>query len=152
MLCVKTMVKDSEIAGVGLFAAQDIKKGDVVWQFTPETCATFTEIQINELTKSYHKQDIHIILYFLTYCYYQKNLNSLIYCLDNGRYVNHADKPNLGSPLEKPDGWKYSMALRDIKNGEELTENYNTYDACAWLDDLCRTYGIIHFQLEACRN
>lgn len=151
MLRVKTVVKHSQIEGVGLFADQNIKKGEAVWQFTPETCATFTEQQIKELTNSHHKPEIPIILYYLTYCYYQKNLNSLIYCLDNGRYVNHAERPTLGNPQDPPlngKGWQYSVALRDIEKGEELTENYNTYDPCEWLDDLCRNFGIIHYQLE----
>ena len=97
------------------FTNQNIKKGEVVWQFTPETCATFTEEQFKELTKSYHKSEAPVVLHYLTYCYYQKNLNSLIYCLDNGRYVNHAEYPNLGSDFEMPNGWQYSVALRDIK-------------------------------------
>lgn len=149
MLNAKTTVRQSEIAGVGLFAEQDIKKGEIVWQYTPETCAIFTETQMRELLKSFHKTENAIVHYYLTYCYYVKEINSLIYCLDNGRYVNHSDHPNMEGALDIPNSWQYSFALRDIKKGEELTENYNVYDNCEWLEELCKAHAITHYEFEA---
>lgn len=150
MLLVKTMVKSSAIAGMGLFADQDIKKGDIIWKYTPETCNLFTQEQFQVLLNSFHKTEKELIKYYLTYTYYQRFLNGVVLCLDNGRFVNHSDEPNLAGPSHLPAdvAWQYSVALRDIQKGEELTENYNTYDAAEWLDDLCRKYEVYHFQLE----
>lgn len=150
MLLVKTLVKQSAIAGVGLFADQDIKRGDIVWQYTPETCATFTQEQFQVLVNSFHKTEKQLIHYYLTYTYYQSFMNSLIFCLDNGRFVNHSEQPNLATPsyLPRELGWQYSVALRDIERGEELTENYNTYDQADWIDDLTKRYGVYHFQAQ----
>lgn len=150
MLLVKTVVKSSPIAGVGLFADHDIKKGDIVWQYTPETCATFTQDQFQVLVDSFHKTERQLIQYYLTYTYFQSFMSSMILCLDNGRFVNHSDQPNLaGSSFMPSDkAWQYSIAQCDIKKGEELTENYGTYDSSPWLDDLCRRYGIIHYVPE----
>lgn len=152
MLLVKTIVKSSSIAGMGLFADQEIKKGDIVWKYTPETCTIFTQEQFQVLLNSFHKTEREIIRYYLTYTYYQKFLNGVVFCLDDGRFVNHADDPVLAGPTHlSPDvAWQYSVALRDIKRGEELTENYNTYDSSNWLDKLCQQYEVFHFQPEVC--
>jgi uncharacterized protein len=150
MLLVKTVVKQSVIAGVGLFADQDIKRGDIVWQFTPETCATFATEQFQVLIDSFHKTEKQLIQYFLTYTYYQRCINSLIFCLDDGRFVNHSEHPNLASPLHlsRELGWQCSAALDDIKRGEELTENYRSYDSSDWLDALCKRYEVYHYEQE----
>jgi hypothetical protein len=55
---------------------------------------------------------------------------------DDGRFFNHSAKPNiaLGSVLTATgltaaDGARSSYALRDIRPGEELLDDYNTYGA-----------------------
>lgn len=150
MLLVKTKVKQSAIAGVGLFADEDIKEGTPVWQFTPETCSVLTKEQIQAFTSSFHKTEKEIMQYLLTYSYYQAKLNGVILCLDDGRFVNHSETPNLIAPLNMASGmgWQYSIASRDIKKGEELTEDYRTYDNTEWLNDLCHQYNIFHYQPE----
>lgn len=150
MLLVKTMVKSSAIAGMGLFADENIKEGTPVWQYTPETCNVITKQQFTALLQSFHKTEKQLIQYYLTYTYYQEKLNGLILCMDNGRFVNHSENPNLKGPASMPksDSWQYSVACRDIKKGEELTEDYRTYDSSEWLDELCHKYDIFHYQLE----
>lgn len=151
MLLVKTIVKSSSIAGMGLFADENIKEGTNVWQYTPETCNVITKEQFQILLQSFHKTEKQLIQYYLTYTYYQAKLNGMILCLDNGRYVNHSEKPNLVGPsyLSKDNAWQYSVASRDILKGEELTEDYRTYDSSEWLDELCERYGIFHYQLNS---
>lgn len=147
MLLLKTVVKPSSIAGVGLFADQDIKEGDIVWQYTPDTCIIYTEKQFQSLLESFHKTERQVIQYYLTYSYYQKYLEGLIFCLDNGRFVNHSEQPNLAGPSNVPLelAWQFSVALRDIEKGEELMENYETYDSSEWLEEVCRCYAICHY-------
>jgi uncharacterized protein len=150
MLLVKTVVKPSSIAGVGLFADEEIKEGTPVWQYTPETCIVLTKPQFQELLQSYHKTEKELINYYLIYSYYQAKLNGMILCLDNGRFVNHSENPSLKAPMNLPkeNAWQYSVAARDIKKGEELTEDYRTYDTSEWLDDLCQKYEVFHYQME----
>lgn len=149
MLLVKTVVKPSKIAGVGLFADEDIKAGTTVWQYTPETCTVFTLQQFQKLIQSFHKTERQIIQYYLTYSYYQAYLNGLIFCLDNGRFVNHSEQPNLdASHLPRELSWQFSVACCDIQKGEEITENYCTYDSSDWLRDLCQRYDVFQHQLE----
>jgi uncharacterized protein len=49
---------------------------------------------------------------------------------DNGRFVNHSDAPSSGAGVNGR--LLYSVALRDIAAGEEITEDYATYDECPW--------------------
>lgn len=146
MLLVKTMVRPSKIAGMGLFADQDIQQGSIVWQYTPDTCMTLNAAQCGVFVDSFHKTEQHIIHYYLTYSYYESHLGQIILCLDNGRFVNHSSQPICGRSLNMPasTAWQYSVALRDIAKGEELTEDYRSYDTVAWLSELYVRYGICH--------
>jgi len=71
---------------------------------------------------------------FTKYAYYSKELDSLVLCLDNARYVNHAAEPNSGATIDFDP--LISIALKDIMEGEEILENYNNYEDCSWLDIL----------------
>jgi uncharacterized protein len=63
--------------------------------------------------------------------------------------VNHSNEPNCGSAPGASDEsmWQYSVALRDIKKGEEITESYATYDSSSWLENLCAEYNIFSHTL-----
>lgn len=69
--------------------------------------------------------------YLLTYSYYERDTDALIFCLDNSRFVNHSFNANSGA-TEDENGF-CSVSLRDIQPGEEITENYSKYDLCSWL-------------------
>lgn len=77
----------------------------------------------------------------------------------NGRYTNHAQRPACGtfeelvaeggypiaadgSHLQEQDWSEWSFALKDIAVGDEITENYGTYDPLDWYEELCVTYGV----------
>lgn len=136
MLLVKTIVKPSAIEGMGLFADEDVQQGKVIWQYTPDTCALFTQKQLETLMESVQHEQI--IQYYLTYGWFINHLGGLTVCLDNARFFNHSTEPNSGQMKKSDEAWQYSHALRDIKKGEELTENYKTYDSAPWLNDLLR--------------
>lgn len=115
MLRVKTFIKRSDVHGTGLFAAQFIPKGTTTWQYDPEFDVSFTQEQVNalpDLQKSY-------ILY---YAYLDKDLNKLVLCADNQRYINHSKNTNIESTVRE------DVASRDINEGEELLCNYNQFD------------------------
>ncbi len=46
MLVVKTFLKFSPIHGLGCFAGEDLKKGQLVWRFDPGIDLTFTEEEV----------------------------------------------------------------------------------------------------------
>ena len=60
---------------------------------------------------------------------------------DEGKYWNHSSNPNscIGWPGASDQDSSY--ALRDIKKGEELFEDYGSYKHPSWLVNLCSEFG-----------
>lgn len=123
MLLVKSFLKFSEIHGVGCFAAEDIKAGQIVWKFDPILDVEYTE----EQAKSFHPA---VTNFLSMYAYGQQEggKKTFILCGDHARHMNHSEAPNL---VEAGDGNAYNIAARDIKAGEELTCDYNAFDTDA---------------------
>lgn len=120
MLCVKTKIKESNIHGIGLFADQFIPKGTLVWKFTPGFDQRFTKEQILALP-------IEVQIYLSKYVWLSKNTG--LYCLssDNGKYFNHSENPNVRSEYDGEEEVR-TYAIRDIESGEEILDNYSTFE------------------------
>lgn len=118
MLIVKTQLKYSEIHGLGCFADEDIKKGQIVWRFDEGIDLIFTEEQLKQLPSSFKE-----FLKVYAYSPMSEAEKTYILCADHARHMNHSENPNLD---ETPEG--LNVALRDIKKGEELTCNYKQFD------------------------
>lgn len=122
MLVVKTFLKYSPIHGLGCFAGEDIKKGQLVWRFDPGIDLTFTEEEVKMLPSPFQE-------FLKTYGYSPSlPLKTYILCVDHARHMNHSESPSL---LETSEG--HNVAARDISQGEELTCNYHDFDAEAQL-------------------
>jgi len=97
------LVTESTIQGRGVFAARHFKKGEVVldWSNSP----TITPKQVKNLPRENKK-----------FVYYQGDQCILVTV--PARYVNHSCNPNTFIQ-----GF-FGIAKRDIKQGEEITEDY----------------------------
>jgi SET domain-containing protein len=113
MLLIKTKIGQSKVEGIGLFAAQDIKKGTKVWAFEPKLDIVLSKEEISKLSKAAQEQ-------FYRYAYLDKVRGKYLLCGDDGRFFNHSSNPNCDETAEND----YTFAKRDIKAGEELTINY----------------------------
>ncbi len=124
MLQVKTYLDKSSINGLGLFAAEDIKAGDLVWRYVPWFDKSFD--------KSEHASIQKIIAPFRDflekYAYYDKQMEMFILSCDDDRFTNHSDSPNT-----RPNSFGDMLAVKDIKRGEEITANY--YEIDKYADD-----------------
>ena len=116
MLRVKTYLDKSTIegAGIGCFAAEPIRKDQLIWEFDPFFDQVYTEDNI-------HNMDEITQQFIKTYCFKQNDLYYL--CVDNGRFFNHSELPNT---LDLPNTNK-TYALRDIQPGEEILSDYATF-------------------------
>ena len=125
MLIVKTYVALSSIHGLGVFASEPLKKGTPVWIFDPVIDQEITAQQLVALPDAV--RDIVLSRSFVT------EDGSIILSRDNGVFLNHSENPTIS---DDADG---SVTLRDVGQGEELTEDYRLlpYGACrAFLDSI----------------
>ena len=113
MLCVKTLVQASPIHGHGLFAAEPIAAGTVVWEFAAPDCRVPRATAAEALMHFGYVNPA--------------NPQWLVVCGDASRWWNFADEPNCGE-LYSPtaDAEAPLVARRDIAMGEELTLGVET--------------------------
>jgi SET domain-containing protein len=121
MLLVPTRLGVSRIHGIGLFAAKPIEKGAVVWRFAPAIDLVLTPGVLRKLSPVARAQ-------MMTYVYQDNRTKELILCGDDARFFNHARNPNV---VDDPDDPYKCVARRAIRAGEELTQDYFTFDVLA---------------------
>ncbi|MBV9282607.1 MAG: SET domain-containing protein [Chloroflexi bacterium] len=122
MMLVRTYLDRSSIDGIGIFAAEFIPRGTVVWRFHPVVDVRLTEEQISELAPPSQEQ-------VRKYSYKEIPTGRYVLSNDDARFFNHSSDPNcFDTGVE---GTDVTIARRDIYPGEELTCNYAAFDANA---------------------
>jgi SET domain-containing protein len=114
MLRVPTRLGPSAIHGLGLFAVEPIKAGALVWDFDAPIDQSIPVAGLDKLAPWVRK-------YIAVYGY--REGDHVILCGDDARYFNHSKTPNCRSGKGTE-----TLALRDIKVGEELTDDYEQFD------------------------
>jgi SET domain-containing protein len=122
MLMVKTRLKPSDIAGIGLFADEDIPKGTITWRFMPGYDTLLTDEAIDKLPEPARSN-------LRDHAYRDAASGLYVLCIDNARFMNHADEPNTAGVHTAGAIDGYDIATRDISKGEELTCDYRLFDA-----------------------
>ena len=112
-------LKPSKLGGVGVFAIRDIKKGAVITDYSIHTINNIGFLKVaEEDMKLIHPSVLRLILDRSMFQEGQKNFYfyspNMEVCLTS--FMNHSDRAN-------SDG---RVALRDIDEGEEITEDYTT--------------------------
>ena len=120
MLLVKTRLAASDIHGIGLFAAEFIKAGTVVWESNPAVDIRLTEEQISHLAGPCREQ-------MRKYSYREKHTGLYVLCGDDARFFNHSARPNCLDVCTAEAG-DVTLAAREIEEGEELTCDYALFD------------------------
>ncbi len=121
MLLVKTRLAPSAIEGLGVFAAEDITKGTIVWQFVPGVDLLIDPSELPSLPAA-------VVEHCQRYAYLHTETGEYVLCGDDARFVNHSDDPNLIGIYPPGDKQGVDIAARDIRAGEELTSDYQTFD------------------------
>ena len=143
-------IKETAEEGMGMFTLEDIPAGACVWKCIfggPGANATaFNEASCKHFLASAPTDAVNR---FLDVAYGEHHC--VVRTWDDSQFVNHSDTPNCGTPqshlvercsteLELDASGvcnsQHSYALRDIKAGEQLTEDYREYDHPDWFMDL----------------
>jgi SET domain-containing protein len=118
MMLVRTYLSNSKIEGVGIFAAEPAKAGDIIWRLEPEFDVLLTREQIASWPA-------HMDSFLEHYCYPHLHQPGVwVLEVDNGRFMNHSAFPNTDFSA-----FYYGKAIRDIAMGEEITCNYYEFDS-----------------------
>jgi SET domain-containing protein len=117
MLLIKTSLRQSAIHGLGCFTEENIRKGQLVWEYDERVDLHLPVRQVAEFPMPF--QDF---LSMYGYTEMRAGEKVVILCGDHSRHINHSESPNLS------DTPAHSIALRDIEAGEELTCDYRSFD------------------------
>jgi SET domain-containing protein len=103
----------SDLKGYGLIATEDIPMGTI----------TFVQDGLDIVIPSVELDSIDPILreYVEKYSY-EDYLGNRIISWDLGKYMNHDDNANTLTT-----GYGFEVAIRDIKKGEEITDDYRIF-------------------------
>ena len=115
MFLVDTYIDRSDIEGSGVFAGQDIAKGELVTHHKDGLDLIFTQAQFDAFPPAFQK--------FLRRQTYRSE-GEYVLNIDHERFTNHSDTPNtLWS-----DEHGGMVAACDIRRGEEITCDYREFD------------------------
>lgn len=121
MLLVKASIRPSPIHGLGCFAEEPIRKGQVVWQFDPRL-----DVVIPYDALGTFPQPVQDFLNMYGYVTLRGDSKVIVLCGDHAKHMNHSDAPNCVDAFV--DGVEVNIAARDIAAGEELTCDYYSFD------------------------
>jgi SET domain-containing protein len=123
MLLTDHYIAKSKIHGMGVFSAESIKAGSIVWEYN-----SVLDIKIHE--KSLLGLPKHVVDRIRTHSEYFPAEKYFILGTDGDYYMNHSDDPNL------VDGGEKMFAVRDIGVGEELTCDYRIVKVATFDPDI----------------
>jgi len=114
MIHIAYKIQSSQTHGIGLFAVQDIKSGDLIYTPTPLLDVDITKEEFASLTPDEKRE----VMY---YGYFNKKTNKWHVAFDAIRILNHgtADVSNVTQDEDM-----VMTAKRNISNGEELLQDY----------------------------
>ncbi|MFZ0845864.1 MAG: SET domain-containing protein [Pseudolabrys sp.] len=114
MLLVKTYLDKSRIHGLGVFAAQPIRKGAKIWRFVYGFDRFYTRKRLAKLPKAARD-------YINLHGYQWKN--EILLSMDYDTFMNHSENPN----TDFHNG--FVIARSNIRKGEEITNDYRAFEA-----------------------
>jgi len=117
MLLISTYVAHSAIEGLGVFAAEPVARGRLMWSLNPKFDVFVLPGELDSLPP-------HMLDYIARYSYPHLEMPGVVVVdSDNGRFMNHSMEPNTDFRV-----FDKGYALCDIAAGEEITCNYHEFD------------------------
>ncbi len=167
--CFPCVVKKTTDKGLGVFAAEMIRQGSIVWRHVPGQYIVYDEQTFKAAIEKMAHADV---VYELKHVFGLKELpGCLIRVLDDAVLINHSNDANLATNNAAAIGTsldvtsvhyiqnvtkalldvRYALvATRNIEIGEEFSNNYETdpFDP-PFYDILCEHYGVSEGYLDS---
>ena len=126
MIHISYKLKASDLHGVGLFADEDIKKGQLIYTASPLLDLNITQEQFDSLEQK-EKDEV------LWWGFFDQPSKMWHVDFDVSKFINHSSDATITQDDNHDEA--YLIATRDIQTGEELTQNYLEFET---QDDLRR--------------
>lgn len=123
MLRVSTYLAPSRIAGVGLFSSDHLPAGTRIWEYTEGVDWKMTAEELSRFPEPFQSRMRHYV--------YLGDSGLYVLCGDNARFMNHSTAPNCSDADPQ-----FTITLRAIEAGEELTCDYREFDVESRLQGL----------------
>lgn len=120
MMHVKYQLQASLLHGIGLFTAEDIKKGQLIYTASPLLDLNLPLEEFDSL-KDNEKKEIQ------WWGFYIEAEKVWHVDFDVSKFINHSFDPTLMQDLRHRDA--YLVATKELKKGEELTQNYLEFES-----------------------
>ena len=117
--------------GLGVVAGEDIPAGSLVWEFEVGSCIPTTADDVLHMASEHGREATAA---FLNHCFCWAG--EMLYPQGDTKFFNHSKNPNICSP----DGHRW-LANRLIQAGEEMLDDYGTYDELDHYEQLCAEFG-----------
>lgn len=115
MLVVKTKLNKDNYDGIGLFANEDIKEGDIVYIKDALSHILISKDSLDKSPKLFRD----CVIKYATFINGKYFLD-----LDDTRFINHSSEPNIEFTTISNEGFANAIALVNILKGTELTCDY----------------------------
>lgn len=120
MIHIKYKLDKSKLHGIGLFAQENLKKGQLIYTASPLLDVNISQKQFDSLNEK-EKGEIR-------YWGFWDEPNKVWHVdFDNSKFINHSFTPTLTQDPRYKDA--YLITTRDVKKGEELTQNYLEFES-----------------------
>ena len=120
MIHIKYKLDKSEKHGVGLFSDENLKAGQLVYTASPVLDVDITQDQFDSLNDA-EKREIE------WWGFFDEPSQKWHVDFDVTKFINHSYNPTVTQDSEHEEA--YLMTTRDIKVGEELTQNYLEFES-----------------------
>lgn len=120
MIHISYKLKASELHGVGLFANEDIKNGQLIYTASPLLDLNITQDQFDSLDQK-EKDEI------LWWGFFDQLSQMWHVDFDVSKFINHSYDATITQDQSHDEA--YLIASQDIRSGEELTQNYLEFES-----------------------
>ncbi|MBC7660803.1 MAG: hypothetical protein H7249_13990 [Chitinophagaceae bacterium] len=117
--------------GLAIVANEDIAKGTPVWEFESGACLPKFPDDVLALAADKGRD---AAADFLNHCFCWRG--QMLYPQGDTQFFNHSQRPNIASS----DGQVW-LANRLILAGEEILDDYGTYESLDFYEELCLEFG-----------